>query len=68
MLDISTPICFSKNSAHRFENLIFINKVQEIFLKKNFFSVTWNFFTTENLLIWGSFFEQKNNFTLFFQV
>ena len=54
-LNISRPICLIKISAHRFEDLICTNKLEEIFFRKKNFLRTWIFFcdckTTDLVLI-----------------
>ena len=43
-LNISKPIYFKKNFAHRFVDLICTNKLEEFFFQKIFLSRTWSFF------------------------
>ena len=59
---------FKKNFAHRFEDHICTNKLEEFFCRKCFFQRLAAFFTTAKPLIWASFFPTKNQFHTFFQV
>ena len=58
---------FKKNSAHRFEDHICTNKLEEFFCRKCFFQRLAAFFTTAKPLIWASFFPTKNQFHTFFK-
>ena len=64
-LNISRSIYFLKKLAHRFEDHIFTNKLEEFFFRKIFFLEHRAFFTTGKPLIWASFFPQKIAFILF---
>ena len=59
---------FKKNSAHRFEDHICTNKLEELFFENNLFQGLGVFFATEKPLILASFFQQKINFLLFSSV
>ena len=66
-LNILRPIFLKKFSAHRFVDLICINKLEEFFFQKIFVSRTWNFFydcKTTNL---GIIFFHKKLIFYFFQ-
>ena len=66
-VNISRPIYLKKISAHRFVGLICTNKLEGIFLQKNFLQGLGAFFTTAKALIWASFFSTKKKFYTFFQ-
>ena len=59
-LNISRPIYFKKNSAHRFVVLICTNKLEEFFFQKIFLSRTWSFFHDSKTTNLGVIFSTKN--------
>ena len=59
-LNISRPVYFKNISAHHFVGLICTNKLERIFLEKDFFQGLGAFFPTAKPLIWTSFFSTKN--------
>ena len=65
--NISRPIYFLKNSAHRFVCFICTNKLEELFFRKYCFQGLGAFFMTAKPLIYVSFFSSKNLFHTFFQ-
>ena len=61
------PIYLKKISANRFEEHVYTNNLEEVFLKKDFFQGLGAFFTTAKPLIWASFFPQQSNLVFFIQ-
>ena len=68
-LNTSRPIYFLKISAHRFDDLIFTNKLEGLFFQQKIFSLTWSFFLDCKTLNLGVIFlHKKLIFYTFFQV
>ena len=67
-LNILKPIYLIKIYAHRFEDHICANKVDNFFFLKKSFLRTWNFFSRlQNHWFGLHFFPQKTNFILIFK-
>ena len=67
-LNISRPIYLTTISAHRFEDDICTNKLEEFFFRKMFFSRTWSFFHDNKTTVLSlTFFPQKIGFIRFFK-
>ena len=65
-LNISRPISFKTISAHRFEDHIYINKLDGVFFLKNTFSKSWSFLHDRKTTNSGVIFFHKKLILYFF--